>query len=408
MRKFTFLAASLLLVLLANTGIAQPVFVTTQENIDKNVKEIFEIYGDQISISFPEVRDFVRRLLTNTNAEVCAAPYPKVRQISTSDISFYWDPIPEAKGYDIGTLNLNTAGERYYDTTPPGIVIPNGGGLVMFGFQTKCANVGQGRVKSAASIIIADLDMIYPVPPLGQDCNCLLEASYALYPDGSETKTVFPISWPGKCSDNKYRVRVHGEETTEFGQENYYSEISFVHVKSENPNLVFLLNNCDINAYSSAAPFNAGDEGVYNTSFTNNIAAVEIAGLPGGSYPNPNLDIIVDEVFFDVCGCDSGEEVPGDERSLTQNDHLFNRVILFPNPVANAFNLFVDADKNIGPVVISIVDLLGNQIVTPQKITPNAEGQIHLNMNTENWSSGIYHININGLLSTQTIRFSKI
>ncbi len=405
MTKIRTFYSLFLLIAFSSIGSTQPIFIASEDNVEETVNQIFELYESQISLNYDAVHNFVTKIVEGSNPDACENPYPKIKDINQGSIDFFWDPIGNAEYYDAAFLSLYTGEEGFTETSGSDINFSGLKGLVLFGFNTICKE----NLKSASGIVIVDLDILFPVPPGENNCECELMASIPFNPANANTQQAFSLFWPSdpSCNNSKYRVRVDGDlNPGSTSVSPYYSEITFIHGKASSPNVIYLLPQCDQNALSSAAPLRAGGldySGTslpyYNTSFTSNYLTLTV----------PPSDLGIKDMFVDVCSCrgkGKGKGKNGDNRNAAIDDNPFKYISLAPNPSSDQVQVSVGLEHSTD-VKIEVYDLLGKRIETLTRKNQFAAGQIQLNVDVQSWPKGVYSFHISSATQNKVLLFSK-
>jgi len=77
---------------------------------------------------------------------------------------------------------------------------------------------------------------------------------------------------------------------------------------------------------------------------------------------------------------------------LSEMGNAISSISLFPNPTKNNTTITLELIQN-ETVSISVVDVMGREVYT-ESMTEIAAGNHTVNLNTENWASGVYNVNI--------------
>ena len=399
MTKIRNLYSLFLLIAFSSIGYAQPVFITSESNVDQTVNQIFNLYEAQIDLSYDHVFNFVTNLVEGSDPDACENPYPKIKSLTQGFIDFYWDSIPNAQYYEAAFLNLNTAEEDFTETPGPGINFSGLKGLILFGFNTICAD----NMKSGTGIIIVDADILFPVPPEENNCDCELTHSIPIYNGSSPAQQAFSIPWPSssQCGNSKYQIRVDGDlDLGSPSETSYSSEISFIHGKESTPNVIYLLSKCDKNALSSLAPLRAGGLDYtptalpyYNASFTHANLILTI----------PASNLHVDNMYVDVCRCKKKGKGKSRDGEI---DNAFESISLSPNPSSDRVQISLGLE-NTTAIHIEVYDLLGKRITTLTRKNQLASGQHFIDVDVQSWPIGMYSFHISSATQNKVLFFSK-
>lgn len=382
---------------------AQPIFSLDETNIDATVQQIFDLYENQIGLSYNEVFDRLKTLVLGADPSQCTAPTPEVESVVPGAITLKWDKIdPTPQHYEAYYLDLNSGAEGIKETGETQITYQGLTGLNLFAFASVCGSsfAGDDNSMSGQSIIIVDVEIMFPTPPEGENCDCLRPKPIPIYSGPATNGYSTSISWPSQCTNSKYRLYVDGDL---LGNP-YYSDITFIHGQGTSIPVIYLLPWCDNNALSSSSgPVYAGSGGFYNASFST--SSLTITLLPSALYVN--------DMTLEVCACSRASiSSTGEGFSLseqidnTPKGTLSQNLNVFPNPgsgnIQLAFGLSVASD-----LTIEAFDLFGKHMKTVYQQNQLNSGQYQVEVDTDSWPSGVYTFRLSTEVKSQVALFSK-
>jgi len=372
----------LLLGLLSNSTFSQPIFPTTDTNLNQNITEIQQVYGSQISISSTDIYNFVFPFVQGTSNSSCPAPEPQIQQLGNGSVTFSWPAISMAVSYGYYYINLDTGVSFSSTTSTPGVSFSGLQGTYLFGFYTIC---GDGT-RSPSSVIIVDIDVIFP-ENYTADCLCETNDPMRLIKNPGKWGTYVTTPWriDGRCKVNQYKLRVNGYIEGDFLVP-YSSELSFIYQSDLDLPTFWLLPDCDVNALSSAEdPYHVGsglDPHHYNVIFSEEEAKIY--------FPNPILPspLRPTSISLNYCGC---AEVPSRSAALSQTEsRQITSFSVFPNPGGEQTKLRYQLSEP-STVQISVYDPLGRMVQQIVPATQQEEGTYDIQLDLSRWPKGMYY-----------------
>ena len=366
-----------LLWLLSNSAFSQPIFPTTDTNLNQTITEIQQIYGTQIGIDTSDIYNFVYPFVQGTTGSGCPAPEPQIQQLGNGSVSFSWPPVSAAVSYGYYYINLNTGVSFSSTTNVPGVSFSGLQGLYLFGFYTIC---GDGT-RSPSSVIIVDIDVLFPDGYVS-DCSCDKDREISLNEKWGIGGTFFTTPWTGRCASNQYRLKVNGiiPEGDLFIP--YYSELSFIYQSEFEVPTFWLLPDCDINAVSSVEdPLHIGsglDPYLYNLVFS-----------PSGLviyFPHSSLELT--SISFNDCGCSTPEDPFAVINDVPSS--LVSSFNVFPNPAQNQTQVNYELLES-SEVQITFYDPLGRMVKQILPATQQNRGKHKIEVDLSQWPKGMYY-----------------
>jgi len=183
----------------------------TPNNITTVVNEIFALHGNQITIDYDSLYQFIDDLLPASNDPnydpLTPSPSANLDDVTSDSIYHSWNSVSNASSYQASFINLNPLNNQNIEkgsmiTTNTSSSFGVSNGLVLAVFQTKRSRLQVGR----GNVVIVDKPVFFE--QINEDCSCAIEG-----PSSSE-------NFGGPSIDNNNSVSF---DYTHNGPVGYYS-----------------------------------------------------------------------------------------------------------------------------------------------------------------------------------------
>lgn len=397
--KYTFILV-LTILFQSPQVLAQPIFSLNETNIDETTQQIFDLYENQINLSYTEVYDYLKGLVVGADPDLCEAPVPWIESVVPGSISLAWKKVsPSPLHYQSTFLNLNTGNNDLRETGETRITYQGLQGLHLFSFASVCGAdfMGDDNTISILNIIIVDLDIIFAAPPSETNCLCPRAKKYPLYQGSAINGFTTSIPWPGLCDFSKYRLSVVGH----IAGNPYSSDITFIHGQVLNPATIYLIPWCDNNALSSTSgPVYAGSGGYYNASFSTTALTVDL--LPSS--------LFVTDMILEACECEPEGKNTSDGlvNNIPQGEPMMTsqHLNVYPNPGSGTIQLSFGLSAT-SDLMLEAFDLFGKHVNTVYQQKQLNSGQYQVEVDTDSWPAGVYTFRLSTDHKSQVVLFTK-
>ncbi len=201
--------------------------------------------------------------------------------------------------------------------------------------------------------------------------------------------------WCQSYSYNPGKLYVHTIDTNS----NDFGGIEIVNIGTQNLDLNWRLQIVDTLIDSRFELCNSGicslnltHNGIMPTITPGNIGWIKfhmysgvVTGTNTITYLLKNGSTTIDTLVFKII-------VNTGVTGIKQLSNNKENVLMFPNPTKNNTTITLELVQN-ETVSISVVDVMGREVCT-ESMTEIAAGNHTVNLNTENWASGVYNVNI--------------
>ncbi|MEO0775547.1 MAG: T9SS type A sorting domain-containing protein [Bacteroidota bacterium] len=384
---------------------AQKSFVVGPGEVGGFLDHLFCEYGGEIGVSQGAVELFFKSLSTERQkyGPACPTPDVSVTGSTANSIDFDWPDITEAGvGYVHASFNLDDGRSTVDKTGASQVSYTNlDPHLYLFIFITQCSET----LASEAFIIIAEKDIFFHQsqnPAFNFLCYC--DGSPISIPgdncsNGLGTTNSYSFPYVNNCPANKFQLSVRGS----IGEEQYSSNLFFIHHEDEDIDRIMVLSYCTPNG-APGRWRSFGDLDNYVVVFTNDRVHVYIENQ---HLVNPMVDAF-------RCGCYYPEgdeiidtEVKNQDRSGEVEDHPATDLQLRASPNPFTDELWITVDSPVATTAQLLLFDHSGRMITRAPLWNLSRGEQQIPLATADLAPGLYHIRLQtdqGVLQQKVIK----